>query len=330
MTQKTWQTQLAECITSLPELCEYLNISLLDIEKRLPAAQLFSIKVPRSFADRIQKKNLQDPLLLQVLAKTEELKPTEGFCTDPLQEKNSNPLPGLLHKYQGRVLIMLHGTCAIHCRYCFRRNFPYDDNRPGLAGFKKILNYLQEDASIEEVIFSGGDPWVNSDALLTSLLTQLNTVSHLKRVRFHTRLPVVLPDRITDGLITALKTSHHELVLVIHSNSAQEIDRSVQNALLKLKPHMTLLNQAVLLRGINDTPEQQIQLHKTLFNCGVLPYYLHLLDKTQGVAHFDVPEEEAKNLIKIIQSQLPGYLVPRLAREVPMEKSKTVIGINEA
>lgn len=327
MEPQTWQAQLADSLTSLPALCEYTHNSLLDLESRLPAVQHFPIKVPKVFADRIQKNNLTDPLLLQVLATPDELKITEGFCTDPLQEKDANPLPGLLHKYKGRVLIMLHGTCAIHCRYCFRRNFPYDDNKPGTLGFQKILNYLKTDPSIEEVIFSGGDPLVNSDRLLSSMLSDLNLIPHLKRVRFHTRIPVVLPARITENFIQALNTSQHELIMVIHANSAQEIDHSVHQALLKLKPHMTLLNQAVLLRGINNTPTQQIQLHKTLFQAGVLPYYLHLLDKTQGTAHFEVSEQEARELIKAIQAELPGYLVPRLAREVPMEKSKRLIGI---
>lgn len=319
MTLKTWQTQLSECISSISELCDYVGISRLNIETP------FKIKVPKAFADRIQKNNPEDPLLLQVLTQTQELEITEGFCADPLQEKSFNPLPGLLHKYHGRVLVMLHGTCAIHCRYCFRRSFPYENNKPGLSGFKKIIDYLNQDPSIEEIIFSGGDPLINSDSMLSSLLSQLNTIPHLKRIRFHTRLPIVLPDRITDELITALKTTHCQLIMVIHSNAAEEVDHSVYLALQKLKPHMILLNQAVLLKNINDTKEKQIKLHKRLFECGVLPYYLHLLDKVEGIAHFEVSQEQAKKLMLEIQAELPGYLVPKLAQEVPKEKSKKVI-----
>ncbi len=328
----TWQEQLSNCINSLDQLYAYLELSPenldLDLNPALKdlstaAASQFKIKIPMAFAQRIQKKNPKDPLLLQVLAQPAEQLETPGYEKDALSESEFNPLPGLLHKYPGRVLIMLHGTCAIHCRYCFRRHFPYDQNRPGKLGLEKILNYLNQDGSIQEIILSGGDPLINSDSYLENLIHEFNQIPHLKTLRFHTRIPVVLPDRITNELVKILNNFKGQLVMVLHSNSAQEIDQDVKIALKKLRPSMTLLNQAVLLKNINHTKEQQINLHKTLFESGVLPYYLHVLDKVQGTAHFDVPEQEALKLIQEIQAELPGYLVPKLAREIPHKKSKT-------
>ncbi len=333
----SWQEQLANSINSLDDLYAYLELNPQDfpelfLNKNLSeeAALQFKIKVPLAYAQRITKKNPKDPLLLQVLAQPEEQLETLGYEKDALSESEFNPLPGLLHKYHGRVLVMLHGTCAIHCRYCFRRHFPYDQNRPGKAGLEKILNYLKQDSSIEEVILSGGDPLINSDSFLNYLIQELNLIPHLSRLRFHTRIPVVLPDRITDELVKILSNFKGELILVLHSNSAQEIDDLVKQALKKLRPFMTLLNQAVLLKNINNTKEQQIDLHKTLFKSGVLPYYLHVLDKVQGTAHFDLPEQEALELIKAIQAELPGYLIPKLAREIPHEKSKITLQISHS
>jgi len=330
----TWQEQLSNCISSLDQLYAYLELSPQDLGLDLnpdlknlstAAASQFKIKVPMAYAQRISKKNPQDPLLLQVLAQPQEQLETIGYCKDPLAETNTkfNPLPGLLHKYHGRVLIMLHGTCAIHCRYCFRRHFPYEKNRPGKLGLEKILNYLNQDSSIQEIILSGGDPLINSDSYLENLIQEFNQIPHLKKLRFHTRIPVVLPDRITDDFVNILKKFKGQLIMVLHSNSAQEIDQSVKQALNKLRPFMILLNQAVLLKGVNDQKDQQINLHQTLFESGVLPYYLHLLDKVQGTAHFDISESDALKLIQEIQAELPGYLVPKLARELPYEKSKT-------
>lgn len=333
----TWQEQLSSSIHSLEQLYAYLELTPQDFpalffNKNLSekAAEHFKIKVPLAYAQRITKKNPQDPLLLQVLAQPAEQLETPGYTKDALSESAFNPLPGLLHKYHGRVLIMLHGTCAIHCRYCFRRNFPYDQNRPGKLGLEKILNYLNQDASIQEIILSGGDPLINSDSYLENLIREFNQIPHLKTLRFHTRIPVVLPDRITDNFVKILNQFKGQLVMVLHSNSAQEIDQAVKTALKKLRPSMTLLNQAVLLKNINHTKDQQINLHKTLFESGVLPYYLHVLDKVEGTAHFDMTEQEALKLIQEIQAELPGYLVPKLAREIPYQKSKITFQISHS
>ena len=319
--KKTWQHQLAHCIQSLPELYEYIQLE--PPADFLNQALDFPIKTTHAFANRIQKNNPNDPLLLQILASPSEFLITENFYKDPLEEKKFNPLPGVLHKYKNRILIMLHGQCAIHCRYCFRRNFPYSENQPSATQFEKILEYLNQNPDISEVIFSGGDPLIISDHRLSDIFKQLRKINSLQRIRFHTRIPVVLPDRITPEFTQILSQAPAPLVITLHVNHAQEIDASVRAALSSLKPHAILLNQAVLLKNINNNLQTQINLHQTLFQCGVLPYYLHLLDKVQGTAHFDIPEQEALELIQQLQANLPGYLVPKLAREIPGKPSKT-------
>lgn len=322
---QTWQAQLSNCIHNLADLYQHLGVERDVCIKQNQASQQFPIKVPLAFANRINPKNPQDPLLLQVVAQANEMNLETGFTNDPLAEQQSNALPGLLHKYHGRVLLMTGGQCAIHCRYCFRRHFNYDDNRPGRNGFSKICDYIQNDPSITEAIMSGGDPLVNSDKQLAHMISELEKIPHLKRLRIHTRLPVVLPDRITDELVTLLQDTRFDVVMVLHSNHAQEIDQSVEHAITKLKPHMTLLNQFVLLKNINDNADAICELQTTLFEAGVLPYYCHLPDKVQGTAHFDVHKQQALELIKACQARLPGYLLPRLAVEEPGEQSKTIV-----
>lgn len=316
-----WQLALANAITNPHELCEALALNSQEFKTIFDAK--FPLRVPRSFVARMEKGNLRDPLLLQVLPIAKELEVTPNFCQDPLQEKQANPIPGLLHKYYGRVLLIAASGCAIHCRYCFRRHFPYEDNTPGMSGWQPALDYIRNDATIAEVILSGGDPLILKDAGLAQLIEKIAAIPHVTTLRLHTRLPIVLPERITEPLIQTLTSSRLHCVIVIHSNHPREIDRNVQNALLALRQAgITLLNQFVLLRDINDNADTLITLSKELFALGVLPYYLHLLDPVQGAAHFAVDVAQAKQLIAQMAAYLPGYLVPKLVREVAGETAK--------
>ncbi len=268
----------------------------------------------------------EDPLLLQVLPDPREDVLVVGFDTDPLSESAIDRPPGILQKYDGRVLLVLTGACAIHCRYCFRRHFPYGERRLSQAAREEALDRLREDSSISEIILSGGDPLTLGDDYLSRLVGELAEIRHLRRLRVHTRMPVVLPDRVDDGLLEWLTGSRLKTVVVLHVNHASEIDSEVSRSLSRLsRAGIPLLNQAVLLRGVNDSVEAQVDLWERLFEVGVLPYYLHLLDPVDGASHFDVPEDEGRRLMASLVERLPGYLVPRLAREVPGEKSKRVL-----
>ena len=325
----SWQTLLSQSIESPAELIRYLELPASLLDGADSACLEFALRVPRPWLERIEKGNLQDPLLKQILPVTDELKSVPGFVSDPLAEMSSNPTEGLIHKYKGRVLVVLTGACAINCRYCFRRHFPYQENRLGPGQWQQLLDYIADDSSITEVILSGGDPLVSSDNRLQQLITELEQIPHLQRLRIHSRLPVVLPQRITTDLCRILEQTRLQVVTVIHSNHANEIDSSVGAAVSKLKlAGVTLLNQAVLLRGINDSVEDLRRLSETLFHAGVLPYYLFTFDPVKGAAHFDVPDQEAVLLMQQLQDQLPGYLVPRLAREIPGKGSKTLLPIN--
>lgn len=319
-----WQTALANAITDPIELCETLELDNQKFQVLLKNSGHFSLRVPRSFVNRMEKSNWQDPLLLQILPLVKETQSIPGYSSDPLQEKRYNPVPGLLHKYHGRVLLIAAGGCPIHCRYCFRRHFPYDENTPSLSGWEPALKYIQSNTEIFEVILSGGDPLILKDFILKQLIERLAAIEHVKILRIHSRIPVVLPERITEDLIDLLKNSRLQNTMVIHCNHPKEIDSSVQEALLKLRQAgIVILNQFVLLKGINDNAATLIDLSQRLFEYGVLPYYLHLLDPVQGAAHFAVDIHEAQDLIQQIRTQLPGYLVPRLVQEIPGELSKT-------
>ena len=249
----------------------------------------------------------------------------EGFSTDPLAEMSTNPLKGLIHKYHGRVLITLSGACAVNCRYCFRRHFPYQDNNPGRSGWRDICDYIAQDESITEVILSGGDPLIVPDLVLADLLQQLDAIPHLHTLRFHTRIPVVLPERVNERFIEVLAQTRLKKVVVLHCNHAQELDETVHQACIALrKIDCHLLNQAVLLSGVNDDAQILADLSNQLFAFGVLPYYLHLLDKISGAAHFDLSMDKARIIYQQLQKLLPGYLVPRLVREEAGKESKTL------
>ena len=326
-----WQEQLRGVITSAEQLLSLLELKPRDVGFSAAACADFSLKVPVAFARRMQAGNPRDPLLLQVLSRAEELLETAGYSRDPVGETGeANPGRGIIHKYHGRVLLLVTGACAVNCRYCFRRHFPYTDNQNSRSEWRDALAYLAADASIEEVILSGGDPLLAGDRYLAELVAQIAAIGHVRRLRIHTRLPVVIPDRVTGGLINAICHPQLQTIVVIHCNHANELDHEVDRALARLsKEGITLLNQAVLLADINDSEEALCQLSERLFSAGVLPYYLHLLDKVQGAAHFDVPEHRGGQLISAISARLPGYLVPRLVREVAGAPAKTPAGPTE-
>jgi EF-P beta-lysylation protein EpmB len=325
-TASDWQTELRQCIEDPAELLELLELPATLLEGALSANREFALRVPRPWLSRIRKGDPNDPLLRQILPLADELLQVPGFNTDPLAEADANHTSGLIHKYTDRVLLILSGACAINCRYCFRRHFPYADNQLGPRQWQAVLDYLHQHNQVSEVIFSGGDPLATPDNRLQRMLSDLGEVPHLQRVRIHSRLPVVIPQRVTDTLISALTSSRLQPVLVLHVNHPQEIDADVIKACVRLKQAgITLLNQAVLLRDINDNKSVQKILSETLFSCGVLPYYLFVLDAVAGAAHFDVDDRQAQRLVGELQSELPGYLVPRLAREIPGRPSKTLL-----
>lgn len=320
----TWQEQLADLIRDPCELIELLGLSTQQLPAALLAADRFALRVPRAYAKRIRHGDINDPLLRQVLPLGDELLAAPGYSADPLGESDTNTLPGMIHKYKGRVLLLVSTSCAINCRYCFRREFPYGDNKPSREHWQQVFDYIAKDSSINEVILSGGDPLTAPDSQLAWLVEQAAAIPHIRRLRIHTRLPVVVPSRIDERCLTWLTSHRLQTVVVIHSNHANEIDDEVRSALARLSAAgVTLLNQAVLLRGVNDSVAALSDLSETLFAAGVLPYYLHLLDKVNGAAHFELPERDAKMLYQALLAELPGFLMPTLVREIAGERSKT-------
>ncbi len=313
-----WQSELRNVITSRSELLEILGLSTGDVGCSSGACEDFPLKVPRSFVQRMRPGDPRDPLLLQVLSTSQELTDTPGYLRDPVGESGAAiPRRGIIHKYHGRVLLIVSGGCAVNCRYCFRRHFPYNENQNSRRQWREALQYIRADNSIAEVILSGGDPLVATDEQLQELVAQIGSIAHVRRLRIHTRLPVVIPARVTDALLDAITHTNLRTIMVIHCNHAREIDESVAQTLTALRRRdITLLNQAVLLADINDNVETQVALCQRLFAAGTLPYYLHLLDKVQGAAHFDVAESKAQKLMAELSARLPGYLVPKLVREI--------------
>lgn len=323
---EAWQNALINAINDPEELLQILELDKKLLPEAIRAAEKFPLKVPRSFLARIEKGNPADPLLKQILPLGKELLAIPGYTNDPLKEADVNPIPGLLHKYQSRVLLTLVGTCAINCRYCFRRHFPYEENNPGQKGWAKALEYIAETPTILEVILSGGDPLVVNDTMLTHFVEELANIPHVKRLRVHSRIPIVLPERITTRLIHWATATRLQVVFVTHSNHPNEIDATVNAAMAKLSVEkITLLNQTVLLKGINDAVDTLVQLSEALFSAGILPYYLHLLDKVHGAAHFDSDLEHAKELHWGLAKRLSGYLVPKLVWEKPGAPAKLPI-----
>ncbi len=323
---QSWQQAMKRAVRDPGELCNLLQLPRNFANYARRAADQFGLFVPREYLGRIEIGNPEDPLLRQVLPLGEELTETKGFVADPLHEQDATLSPGLLQKYHGRALLVTTGACAIHCRYCFRRHFPYGTAPRSINAWQPALRQLSEDSSIREIILSGGDPLTLVDGLLSSLVQELEQIPHLQRLRVHTRLPVVIPQRVTEAMLAWLQSTRLTPIVVIHVNHPQEIDHCVESAIGRfIAAGVPVLNQAVLMAGVNDHATVLAALCERLVNLRVMPYYLHLLDRVAGTAHFEVTEPKARGIVKQLSAMLPGYAVPRLTRELPGEASKTVL-----
>lgn len=321
----SWKAAQAAAITNPDELLKILELPADLLPAARAAAKAFPLRVPRGYVARMQRGDATDPLLRQVLPLGAELDEVAGFNTDPVEEADANLEPGLLQKYAGRVLLTTTGACGVHCRYCFRRHFPYSDHNPR-RNWQSVVERIAADSTIHELILSGGDPLTLDTARLRAISDALASIPHLRRLRIHTRQPVVLPERIDVELLDWLKGISQDVVMVIHANHANEIDHQVRQALANVRAQdVMLLNQSVLLKGVNDDADTLVELSEALFAAGVLPYYLHMLDPVAGAAHFDVPEAVAQNLVQRVHDRLSGFLVPRLVREIPGRAGKSVI-----
>ncbi|MFT7558302.1 MAG: EF-P beta-lysylation protein EpmB [Flavobacteriales bacterium] len=320
----SWQEELASLIKDPETLFKRLNLDESRLPEAIEAHKLFPVRTTESFLRRIKHGDIHDPLLRQILPLGAELNTPDNYSKDPLAEELYNPSPGIVHKYQGRVLLIASGQCAINCRYCFRREFDYGGNKLDKAAWRQSLDYIQDRSDINEVILSGGDPLSLSDKALKQHIHDIEKIPHIKRLRIHTRMPVVLPSRISPDLLSALESTRLHCIVVIHCNHPQEVDEELSQSLIKLKNSCkAVLNQAVLLAGVNDSASTLYKLSERLFECGVLPYYLHTLDKVAGAAHFDVSDKRAASLIDELRDQAPGYLVPKLVREIAGKNAKT-------
>ncbi|MFB6435065.1 MAG: EF-P beta-lysylation protein EpmB [Candidatus Malihini olakiniferum] len=326
--REDWLHQLADVITDPLKLLHFLALEdHHQLRKVAKLHTLFPLRVPWSFAKKMRKGDPLDPLLLQVLTTQDEFLITPEFSVDPLDEQQS-VVPGLLHKYHNRALLLVKGGCAVNCRYCFRRHFPYQDNQGNKSNWRKALDYIRQHPELDEIIFSGGDPLMAKDHELEWLISKLENIPHLQRLRIHSRFPVVIPARITKTLCQHLSKRRLSVLLVTQINHANEIDSELRESMARLRQAgVTLLNQSVLLHRVNDNASTLASLSNALFNAGVLPYYLHVLDKVQGAAHFLVSDEEAKDIMRKLLSQVSGYLVPRLTREIGGEASKTMLDL---
>jgi EF-P beta-lysylation protein EpmB len=318
-----WQRQQARALREPERLLEALQLPAeLSAEARTAAGH-FPLRVPEAFVSRMHPGDSTDPLLRQVLPLAEETADAEGFVRDPVADTEARAGRGLLHKYRGRVLLITTGACGIHCRYCFRRHYPYQEEHLQGEAWQQTLDYLAADAEIHEVILSGGDPLTLGDKRLAAMAADLEAIPHLSRLRIHSRQPVVLPARVTDALAALLGGTSLDTAMVLHINHANELDEEVDAALDRLRrAGVSLLNQSVLLKGINDDADTLVALSERMFQAGVLPYYLHQLDRVQGAAHFEVEDARALELLEAMRTRLPGYLVPRLVREVAGAASK--------
>ncbi|MDP7537281.1 MAG: EF-P beta-lysylation protein EpmB [Methylococcales bacterium] len=327
-TPQNWQQHLAKAFTDITELCQFLNLDPKDLPVSQQAGQRFSLRVPRNYVTRIKKNDPKDPLLLQVLPVTQELLTDAHYTSDPVGDINALAAPGIIHKYQGRALLINTGSCAINCRYCFRKEFPYADQHLRRDAQNSALDYLQQHPTISEVILSGGDPLILNDDRLQHLFTALKKITHIKRIRIHSRIPIVLPERITPELISLLNQTDKKIIIVLHCNHSNEIDNTVKAVTKQfIQNEFTVLNQSVLLKNINDSVETLQQLSETLFDAQIQPYYLHLLDKVTGTQHFNVQKEDAVRLVKTLRNTLPGYLIPQLVQEQAGKPAKTVINL---
>ena len=323
----SWQKELANAIKDPKILLESLLIKPEQYQQHFKARQLFPVLVPKPFVARMKKGDINDPLLRQVMPLAQEFVSTNGYLSDPLKEHDT-VAEGLLHKYKHRVLMIVKSACAVNCRYCFRRHFPYADNSPNKARWQQAIDYISSNVDIHEVIFSGGDPLMANDHYLAWLIDKIEQIPHVTRLRIHSRLPVVIPQRITSELVNNLSASRLKVAIVLHINHSNEINSHFIQALEPLRnARIPLFNQSVLLHGVNDNSNILCQLSEDLFDSGIQPYYLHMFDKVQGVAHFDVDEAKAKVLITEMMARLPGFLVPKLVREIAGEANKTPINL---
>ncbi len=325
-----WKSILKDAITDVSTLAKYIEIppeKLLKIaDYSDDAAKKFPIFIPKTYAARILKGDINDPLLKQVLPISDELIIKEGFCNDPVGDNKAKKSEWLLQKYHGRTLILTTNKCSINCRFCFRKNVLGNTSAPNINQLESVLHEISSDQSIEEVILSGGEPFILDDNQIIELLKILENIDHLKRIRFHTRMAITIPQRINNNLVDRLQQSTKQVVIITHCNHPNEIDIKVTDKLSLFKAtNVTLLNQSVLLKGVNDKCETLASLSSQLFDLGIIPYYLHLLDKAQGAHHFYIPDSKAIEIWTQLQKKLPGYLVPKLVREIAGEPAKTII-----
>ena len=325
--ENSWQKDLRQVITDPKQLLSLLEIDSSEYLQHFKAKKLFPVRVPLPYIKRMKKNDIHDPLLKQVMPLSSEFVISDGFNTDPLQEHDT-VAEGLLHKYKNRVLMIVKAGCAINCRYCFRRHFPYQENSPNKKRWQQALNYIANQKDISEVIFSGGDPLMASDEHLTWLVEQIEIIPHVKRLRIHTRLPLVIPSRITNGLVNLLSNTSLKATMVLHINHSNEIDDEFAQAIEPLRnARIPLFNQSVMLNGVNDNAKTLCNLSEKMFDIGIIPYYLHLFDPVQGAAHFDVNEERAVSIANEMLASLPGFLMPKLVREIAGQTNKTPINL---
>lgn len=329
VTLMTWQRHLSEAVRSSTDLLKFLQIPAESIS--LPglsaaAEAEFPVLVPLSFLQRMTPGDPNDPLLRQVLALGTEQNSVPGFVSDPVADADAHRMPGLLQKYAGRALLMASGACAVHCRYCFRREYPYADEPRRTEDWEPALREIAKDGTLSEIILSGGDPLMLSDDRLSWLCRKLDDIPHLERIRLHTRLPIVLPDRVTEQLLTVLTARRCQTIMVVHANHANELTADCAIALKRLTAAgIPVLNQAVLLKGINDSVDILEHLCRRAANLGVMPYYLHQLDRVRGAADFEVPVDVGQRLMTALAERLPGYAVPKYVQEIPGQPGKTLI-----
>ncbi len=325
LAERPWQAELREAVRTGSELRRQLSL-LPGEPDSTDGESEFPVFVPPSYLARIRPGDPNDPLLLQVLPVGAESHSVDGFTSDPVDDASSTLQPGVLQKYQGRALLITTGACAVHCRYCFRRHFPYEESPHSDADWNQALDSIAADETLHEIILSGGDPLMLVDEKLANLVAKVAAIPHVSRLRMHTRLPLMIPSRVTDALLDWFTRTRLTPIMVIHANHAQELDGSVATSLARLqRAGVMLLNQAVLLRGVNDSVDAQAELSQRLIDIGVMPYYLHQLDRVQGAAHFEVPIDEGKRIVAALRKCLPGYMVPRYVQEIAGEPHKVVL-----
>jgi EF-P beta-lysylation protein EpmB len=323
---RSWQEALKDAVRDPAQLCRLVKLPPRYVSAAMKAARQFPVFAPRAYIARMRPGDVSDPLLRQVLPLEDELATPSGYSTDPVGDRAATRSPGLLHKYRSRVLMVTTGSCAVHCRYCFRRHFPYSQGPRSPSDWAGAIEQIAADRAIREVILSGGDPLTLVDDHLAELARQLAAIGHLRRLRVHTRLPIMIPQRVTEELIGWLRGTRLTPIVVIHANHANELDDAVERALARLADAgIVLLNQSVLLGGVNDNADTLAELCERLVDLRVVPYYLHQLDRVAGAAHFEVSESRGRRLIEQLRSRLPGYAVPRYVRETAGAANKLVL-----